>query len=44
MVKAAEHKRWVMADSYISVVSIGACSIGNGRQLVSCDAICILND
>jgi hypothetical protein len=38
MNKAAGHKRWVIADGYIPPDSTG-----NSRQLVSHDAICILN-
>jgi hypothetical protein len=38
MNKAAGHKRWVIADGYIPPGSTG-----NSRQLVSHDAICILN-
>ena len=38
MNKAAGHKRWVIADGYIPPASTS-----DSRQLVSHDAICILN-
>lgn len=38
MNKATGHKRWVIADGYIPPASTGI-----SRQLVSHDAICILN-
>lgn len=38
MNKTAGHKRWVIADGYIPPASTG-----KSRQLVSHDAICILN-